>query len=121
MTTSRRTLVPSLVLAAFLLGACGDDDSDAGDASADVPTVTVTMEQSRFDPDPVEITAGSEVTFENLDAFAHTVTSAESSEAAFDSGELGQDETFTQVFDEAGTFAYFCEIHPTMRAEVLVS
>lgn len=117
MSSTRRTLLPSLVLAAVLLGACGGDD-DAGDAAA---TVTVTIERSHFAPDPVEITAGSEVAFENLDAFAHTVTSAEGSEMAFDSGELGQDEVFTQTFDEAGTYAYFCEIHPTMRAEVVVS
>jgi plastocyanin len=121
MTTSHRILVPSLVLAAVLLGACGGDD-DADDAAADaVATATVTIERSRFAPDPVEITTGSEVAFENLDAFAHTVTSVEGSEMAFDSGQLGQDETFTQTFDEAGTYGYFCEIHPTMRAEVIVS
>jgi plastocyanin len=119
MTSPRRILLPSLVLAAVLLGACGGDD-DAGDAAAD-PVATVTIERSRFAPDPVEITAGSEVAFENLDAFAHTVTSAEGSELTFDSGELRQDEVFTQTFDEAGTYAYFCEIHPTMRAEVVVS
>jgi plastocyanin len=118
MTIPRRSLVPSLVLAAALLGACGDDDD--GGAAADAGA-TVTIEQSRFAPDPVEVAVGSEVTFENLDAFAHTVTSAEGSDLEFASGELGPDETFTQTFDEAGTYGYFCEIHPTMRAEVTVS
>ena len=120
MTTARRSLVPSLVLAAALLGACGDDDD--GDAASDTDAgATVTIEQSRFEPDPVEVAVGSEVTFENLDPYAHTVTSAEGSDVEFDSGELGQDDTFTQVFEEAGTYAYVCEIHPTMRAEVVVS
>ena len=147
MTTSRTFLIPSLVLAAALLGACGGDDdaatddattdtteaaettettteSAATDAPAEDPAAggdTVTIEQSRFSPDPLEVAAGTEVTFENLDPFAHTVTSAEGSAVEFDSGDLGQDATFTQTFDEAGTYAYFCEIHPTMRAEVVVS
>ena len=141
MTTSRTLLVPSLVLAAALLGACGGDDDAATDdatteatetTSESTPTEsasedaaagddTVTIEQSRFSPDPLEVAAGTEVTFENLDPFAHTVTSAEGSAVEFDSGDLGQDATFTQTFDEAGTYEYFCEIHPTMRAEVAVS
>lgn len=130
------------MLAAALLGACGGDDDDAanGDATTEATETTseatatespsedaaaggdtVTIEQSRFSPDPLEVAAGTEVTFENLDPFAHTVTSAEGSVVEFDSGDLGQDDTFTQTFDEAGTFEYVCEIHPTMRAEVVVS
>lgn len=136
MTNSRTFLIPSLVLAAALLAACGGDDDTATEATETTsdPTATesasedaseggdtVTIEQSRFAPDPLEVAAGAEVTFENLDPFAHTVTSAEGSAAEFDSGDLGQDATFTQTFDEAGTYEYFCEIHPTMRAEVVVS
>lgn len=135
MTSTRSVLVPSLALATvLLLGACGGDDDTDGDASADTseaststtgaaaePGDTVTIERSRFEPDTLEVTVGAEVAFENLDPYAHTVTSADDSPVAFDSGELPQDETFTQTFDEAGTYAYFCEIHPTMRAEVVVS
>ena len=135
MTTSRTFLIPSLVLAAALLGACGGDDDTASDDASGGATETtsettseaaaggdtVTIERSRYEPDTLEVGAGTEVTFETLDAFAHTVTSAEGSSVEFDSGEFGQDETFTQTFDEAGTYEYFCEIHPTMRAEVVVS
>lgn len=120
--TSRPLLIPSLVLAAVLLGACAGDD-DATDTGSEEPAGggdTVTIEQSRFSPDPLEVAAGTEVTFDNVDPFAHTVTSAEGSAVEYDSGELTQDETFARTFDEAGTYAYFCEIHPTMRAEVIV-
>ncbi len=116
MTFDRRFLL--LMLAPVLLAACGDDDTD--DVAEAEPGPTVTMEQSRYAPDTVEIAPGTEVTFENLDPFAHTVTSAEGSTIEFDSGELGQDETYVQTFDEAGTYGYFCEIHPTMRAEIVV-
>jgi len=117
--TPRRALLPSLVLAAVLLGACGDDD-DATATDASAPDAVVTMEQSRFAPDSLDVAPGTAVTFENLDPYAHTVTSAEGSTVAFDSGQLGEGETYVQTFAEAGTYGYFCEIHPTMRAEVVV-
>lgn len=139
MTPSRRALIPCLALAAVVLAACGDDadtDTVAADPSEEVTTETtaaeasadpaatgetVTLERSRFDPQELEVAAGARVTFENLDPYAHTVTSADDSSLEFDSGELGQDETFAQSFDEPGTYDYFCEIHPTMKGTVVVS
>ncbi|MFP5579016.1 MAG: cupredoxin domain-containing protein [Acidimicrobiia bacterium] len=140
MTPIRTFLIPPVLLGALLLGACGGDDDTADDASADTaaetsePTATaapsddaaagagaVTIERSRFAPEVVEVAAGTTVTFENLDPYAHTVTSADGSPVEFDSGEIAQDQTFEQTFDEAGTYGYFCEIHPTMTAEVVVS
>lgn len=138
----RTFLIPPVLLATVLLGACGgDDDTAATDTTADTaaetsePTATetpsegdaatdgdgVTIERSRFAPETLEVAAGTTVTFENTDPYAHTVTSADDSAVDFDSGELAQDETFEQTFDEAGTYAYFCQIHPTMTAEVVVS
>lgn len=148
MTSTRSFLIPSLVLAAALLGACGgDDDTASGDATQEVTEETstsetttsdttaavdpseapavggdvVTIAESRYEPEALEVDAGTEVTFENTDPYAHTVTSAEGSPIEFDSGEFGQGETFTHTFDEPGTYGYFCQIHPTMRAEVVVS
>ncbi len=109
-----------LVLAA----GCGDDDTDTasepttGEAASS--TATVEIERSRFAPEEVTIDAGGSVDFVNLDPFDHTVTAAEDSGVEFDSGAVGQDETFEQAFDEAGTYDYFCKIHPTMRATVTV-
>ncbi len=135
MTDPRRTLIPSLALAVVLLVACGDDDDvPTADASEQTSTSevrsseeaaasgdTVTIERSRFDPQALEVATGTEVTFENLDSYAHTVTSADGSAAEFDSGELAGDETFEQTFAEPGSYEYICEIHPTMRAEIVVS
>lgn len=126
--TTTASLASLLVGAAVLLGACGSD-SDATAApvgpeteaeSGEAEDAIVTIERSRYAPEEIEVAAGAEVTFENLDAFAHTVTSAEGSSISFDSGDLPQGESFAQRFDEAGTYDYFCVIHPTMRATVVV-
>lgn len=139
MTPMRTFLIPSVLLATVLLGACGDDDTatgtdtsiadteDAAETSSETGAEAgtsdggVTIERSRFAPEVLEVAAGTSVTFENLDPYAHTVTSADGSPLEFDSGEIGEGDTFEQTFDEPGTYEYFCQIHPTMQAELVVS
>ena len=71
-----------------------------------------------FQPDTIEVAAGSSVTWRNDDAFDHTVTA---SEGAFNSGIMGEGQEFSQAFDTPGTFEYFCAIHPSMTGTVVVS
>jgi plastocyanin len=127
MRTSR-TIATLTVALAFTAGACSssNDDGEAGssstDAVVDAPeTAEVTIARSRFGPDEVTLAAGGTVTFTNTDPFAHTVTADPDVDPAFGSGLLDPDETFDVTFETAGTFAYFCEVHPTMRATVVVS
>ena len=114
--------------------ACGGEDSpNAGaGARASAPTGnTVTMRLIAYKPDAVTIKVGDTVTWEQSDAGAHTVTSGtveqggagvtETPDGTFSSGEIATGDTFEFTFDEAGTYPYFCEIHPaTMRGEVEV-
>lgn len=124
--------LPVIAVALVTLGACGgsSDDAttatiassvDAADgAAAPADEHVVTISSSRFDRLELRIAPGETVTFVNTDAFDHTVTSRDDSPVEFDSGDLGQDETFEFTFDEPGEYAYFCRIHPTMRAVVIV-
>ncbi len=70
-----------------------------------------------FTPTPLEVPVGTAVTWANLDPTAHTVSA---SDGSFDSGTLEPDARFESTFERAGTFAYFCQIHPTMRGSVRV-
>ena len=71
----------------------------------------------------VVVSTGDNVTWTNLDGVDHTGT-AGTPEAPvpdeFDSGNIGEGETFELPFDAAGEFAYYCTIHPQMQASVLV-
>jgi hypothetical protein len=40
---------------------------------------------------------------------------------AFDSGTLQPGESYSYTFNEAGTYAYYCRIHPDMTGAVTVS
>jgi hypothetical protein len=71
-----------------------------------------------FQPNSLEVTTGSTVTWTNTGAATHTVTADDGS---FDSGNLAPGATFSQTFDTAGTFAYHCNIHPNMTGTIVVS
>lgn len=123
-------MTPRFVLAVVLisLAACGADAASSStltgpaDASAQAApeSVVVTIARSRFGDPELRIAAGTSVLWENTDESAHTVPSTADSLQVFGSGELGRGDTFAVTFDEPGTFPYFCMIHPTMRATVVV-
>lgn len=77
----------------------------------------VVMKNLAFDPATVTIKAGESVTWTNQDGMNHTVVA---DKGEFKSSDLGQGATFTFKFDKAGTYAYHCSIHPSMKATVVV-
>jgi plastocyanin len=75
---------------------------------------------------------GDTVTWTNKDNIMHTVTSGTGpSDTAkgkeFDSGLSGPNaltatgKTFSHKFTAAGSFPYFCQVHPTMVGKVIVA
>ena len=75
-------------------------------------------------PHMVTIDVGGEVMWNNIDAMAHTVTAGTPTEGLsehFDSGLMAPGAMFSHTFDAAGTFDYFCMVHPWMAGAVMVS
>ncbi len=70
-----------------------------------------------FEPATITISVGDTVTWRNTDDVPHTSTSEDE---LWDSGTLGAGEEFSFTFEEAGTYAYFCEFHPGMEGTVVV-
>ena len=98
----------------------GSTDTTSADAPSDAPAEATApvIEGFAFDPQEISITVGDEVTWTNNDGTAHTVSADDDS---FDSGNLDSGATFSQTFDEAGEFAYHCNIHSSMTGTVTVS
>ena len=138
-TTTRppRALLSVGLAALLVAGACGDSDTpDAGEAApaskTDSDANTVTMRLIAFKPAEIEVATGDTVTWVQKDAGAHTVTSGtieqggggvtERPDDKFDSGDIATGKTYEFTFAVAGTYPYFCAIHPaTMRGEVRVA
>ena len=122
---ARRTLLALLAVTA--LAACGgDDESGTAAAPVDEGTVEVTVQTFDFQPDPLEVEAGTSITFRNLDKINHSVT-AGTREAptpdAFDGLMEEAGATFELVLDEPGTYDYFCRFHPGagMTGQIVVN
>ena len=116
------------LLVGTTLAACGSDDEGGGDDGGASPSggATVTVATFMFEPDPLEVEAGTVITFTNEDAIDHTVT-AGTREAptpeVFDGQLPERGAIFELTLTEPGTYAYFCEIHqgPGMTAVIEVT
>lgn len=75
-----------------------------------------------FSPATITIKVGTTVTWTNNTGAPHTVTSDDGT--TFDSGIntpiSANGGTFSFTFTKAGTFTYHCQIHPFMKATVIV-
>jgi len=77
-----------------------------------------------FSPSTVTVSPGTEVTWTNDDATIHTVVegSAEAPvEGGFDSSIVNTGDSWEHTFDTAGTFDYYCSLHPFMKGTVTVA
>jgi plastocyanin len=78
-----------------------------------------------YEPPTLTVPTGTTVTWKNTDSTLHTVTSgsAESgvSGTEFDSSYMAGGKTFQHTFSSAGTFDYYCTLHPFMKGQVVVN
>jgi plastocyanin len=82
------------------------------------PTATeVKIDNFTFTPADLNVPVGATVVWTNHDDIPHTVVSTDK---AFKSKVLDSDEKYSFTFGTAGTFTYFCSIHPKMTAKVIV-
>ena len=80
-------------------------------------TTEVKIDNFSFAPGTLTVPVGTTVTWTNRDDIPHT---AVSTEGAFKSKVMDTDEKFSYKFTKAGTFPYFCSVHPKMTGKVVV-
>ena len=84
-------------------------------AAASADTADVAISASAFGPAQVSVLAGDTVSWQNQSLRTHTVTSRD---GLFGSPQIGLSGGFSNKFPNAGTFAYYCQIHAFMTGEV---
>ncbi len=134
-------LLPVLLALSLGLAACGGGDGSTTETGAAPAESTGESESSTetesepapsgeaaksekvqiveftYQPDPVVVQVGGKVIWENQDTAPHTATADDGS---FDTGIIERGKIKSETFKEAGTFPYFCEVHPTMHGTVEV-
>jgi plastocyanin len=95
----------------------GDDGTAAAAAQgAAAGSGTVAMAGLQFEPGTLTVAKGATVVFDNDDTAPHTVTARS---GGTDSGVIDPGKSFSLVASEG--FDYFCSIHPSMTAKLVVS
>jgi plastocyanin len=92
-------------------------DDSAGPPSQ--PGTNVTIKLFQYQPGRMQVKAGTMVTWVNQDEIFHTVT-AEKKHGGFDALLENKGKSFSFIFSQPGTYAYYCERHEHMRGEIEV-
>ena len=90
---------------------------DGGQAAAAADGTHVVVDNFSFAPATATIPVGTTVTWTNRDDIPHNVVSPEQK---FKSPVLDTSEKFSHTFAVAGTYKYYCSIHPRMTGQVVV-
>ena len=77
----------------------------------------IKIDNFSFGPQTVTVPVGATVTWTNRDDIPHTSVSTD---GVFKSKVLDTDEKFSYTFTTAGTYPYYCTIHPKMTGQVVV-
>ena len=75
------------------------------------PNAEVKIDNFIFAPETIKVPVGTTVTWTNRDDIPHTVVSTE---GVFKSKVRDTDEKFSFTFSKAGTYPYYCSVHPKM-------
>ena len=102
-------MIAMLLLAGTPIVTANDQPSGA---SADVK-----IDNFSFGPQTLTVSAGTTVVWTNRDDIPHTVVSTD---GVFKSKVRDTDEKFSYTFNKAGTYPYFCSVHPKMTGKVVV-
>nr|WP_321238085.1 cupredoxin family copper-binding protein [uncultured Tolumonas sp.] len=112
----------SLVIATsmFSSGCYSKEQIDSPSPMSNTPmtAMNVAIMGFAFNPENVTVKIGSSITWTNQDRAPHTITSDDGS---WDSGKIMQNGKYTHKFDTAGTFTYYCTVHPSMKGTIIVT
>jgi plastocyanin len=131
--SARQVALCACVVAAFA-GGCGSS-SGGGSSSAALQSSTsptspkpaaagpavqsaaVDIKSFKFKPVAIAVKKGGKIRWTNSDSAAHTATADDRS---FDTQTIDPGKSKSVSFSTAGSFAYHCDIHPFMKAMVVV-
>ena len=108
---SSRALIIAMLLgpvigAMLALGAVAAQDANV-----------VTIDNFTFSPKELTVAVGTTIKFVNHDDIPHTVVEKKLS---FRSKALDTDDAYSYTFASAGSFDYFCSLHPHMVGKIIV-
>jgi plastocyanin len=108
------TLAALVTIAALLVAASPAVAATEGPSAT---SAEVKIDNFSFGPQELNVAVGTTVLWINRDDIPHTVVSTD---GVFKSKVRDTDETFSYTFTKAGTYPYYCSVHPKMTGKVVV-
>ena len=113
------TLAFVLFVAFALLSSIRGKESEVRDlVSTKGAKIEVVIDNFSFSPKTFTAPVGATVTWTNHDSVPHVVMSADDQFKKSPVVKTGQ--RFSNTFATAGTYSYFCSIHPRMTGKIIV-
>jgi plastocyanin len=119
MTTSLqrpRLLIPIALIALFISGFVVSNGGAAEPTAGASASKGVSIVNFAFKPGTLTVKHGARVTFSNTSNTTHTATKG----GSFDTKQIAPGKSKTVQFNQRGTFAYHCKIHPFMKGKIVV-
>jgi len=116
-SVAARFAVNRALIVTILLGPVVGAMLALGAVAAQDATNVVTIDNFTFTPPELTVAVGTTVKWVNHDDIPHLVVNKDK---AFRSKALDTGDSFSYTFASAGTFDYFCALHPHMVGKVIV-
>ena len=116
-SAAARSAVSRALVVAILLGPVVGAMLAVGAVAAQDAANVITIDNFTFTPPELTVAVGTTVKWVNHDDIPHLVVNKDK---AFRSKALDTDDSFSYTFTSAGTFDYFCGLHPHMVGKVIV-
>jgi plastocyanin len=110
-------VVMPVMIAMLLLLFAGSPSVAANTDRPSAANAAVKIDNFVFGPQTITVPVGTTVTWTNSDDIPHT---AVSTDGVFKSKVMDTDEKFSYTFTKAGTYSYYCSVHPKMTGQVVV-
>jgi len=101
-----------LIVLALLISSPAKAGGEAKPQAAEIRVDNFT-----FGPQSLTVSVNTTVTWVNRDDIPHVIVS---DDGVFRSKALDTDDKYSFTFTKAGTYAYFCGIHPKMVGKIVV-
>jgi plastocyanin len=109
--------VPVMIVVALLSAGSGAVKANTQHEQGPAKSAEITIDNFSFAPGTFTVAVGTTVTWINHDDIPHTVVSTD---GVFKSKVMDTDEKFSYTFTKAGTYPYFCSVHPKMTGTIVV-
>ena len=116
-SAAARFAISRAVIAAMLIGPIIGVMLAAASVAAQDTANVITIDNFTFTPPELTVVVGTTVKWVNHDDIPHLVVNKDK---AFRSKALDTDDSYSFTFTSAGTFDYFCGLHPHMVGKVIV-